>query len=286
MTMLNTTALQNWIGKSESRHEILTQHPLKAMSATLNKALKLDPGSALPPLWHWLYFLDTPNQAELAEDGHAKKGNFLPPVDLPRRMWAGSRIEFMRPLIIGDAVERTSTIKSIEHKQGRTGSLAFVCVEHLLSTAAGVAVREEHDIVYRASPAPGTVEPAPVLARSRADFSRRITPDPVLLFRYSALTFNGHRIHYDRDFATQVEGYPGLVVHGPLLATLMVDLLLDSVAARSLRHFEFKAVRPVFDLHAFTVCATRPDSDGSARVWVQDANAALCMHGSAMLENN
>lgn len=276
-------ALANWIGKTESRQETLTQHPMDAMAATLDRPAA-DRRSVLPPLWHWLYFLDTPRQSRLAADGHAERGDFLPPIALPRRMWAGSRIDFTDRLQIGDTVERTSVIRDIQHKQGRSGALAFVSVEHTLATSRGIALREEHDIVYRDHAAPGAVLPPPEPAPAQSDFSRTVTPSSVLLFRYSALTFNGHRIHYDREFAASTEGYPGLVVHGPLLATLMVDLLLASLPGCTLSRFEFKALRPVFDLAPFTVCVKSPDSANVAQLWVQDELGALCMRGSATLE--
>lgn len=254
------------------------------MAATLDKSQAVfTEGDPVPPLWHWLYFLETRQRSKLAVDGHAMKGDFLPPISLPRRMWAGSRIEFLQPLRIGESVTRVSTIKNVSAKQGRSGELAFVTVEHCISGANGLALKEEHDIVYREYAKPGaeplTATPAP----AEAAFSKTIEPDVVLLFRYSALTFNGHRIHYDRDFARTAEGYPGLVVHGPLLATLMVELLLEAHPEHELREFQFRAIQPVFDLHAFTVCCNGPDASGVAPMWVRDHTGSLCMNGSATL---
>jgi 3-methylfumaryl-CoA hydratase len=163
--------------------------------------------------------------SEIGPDGHPKRGGFLPPVPLPRRMWAGSRLTFVQPVRVGDALTRESRILDVSGKEGRTGHLVFVTVRHDYSLASGLAITEEHDIVYRDNPQPGQPAPKPTPAPTDSQFSREIVPDPVLLFRYSALTFNGHRIHYDRSYVTEVEGYPGLIVHGPLIATLLLDLL-------------------------------------------------------------
>lgn len=222
--------LQTWQGNSESHTDWLTASPVAALAATLDRA---DPapstGTPLPALWHWLYFLPFAPHSQIGEDGHPRRGGFLPPVPLPRRMWAGSRLRWnaSNPLQVGQEVQRTSTIQSVKHKAGRSGELLFVQLEHRYANAQGEALVEEQDIVYRAAAAPGTPAPAPQKPplAGQAAWSRSITPDPVLLFRYSALTFNGHRIHYDRDYATREEGYSGLVVHGPLLATLLMDLL-------------------------------------------------------------
>lgn len=274
----------NWIGNTETIHACLTGFPMAALAATLNKPeLVIEQGKVIPPLWHWLYFLETCPQAGLAQDGHAEKGEFLPPISLPRRMWAGSRIEFFHSLHIGDMAERTSTIKDVIFKNGRSGALAFVTVEHQISGPLGIALKEQHDIVYRDLAKADATPAATRAAPATAAFSKIVQPDPVWLFRYSALTFNGHRIHYDRDFARSSEGYSGLVVHGPLLATLMVELLMSSHPGSKLHKFEFKAMYPVFDLEPFTVCCDNPDAAGVAQLWVQNQAGALCMHGSAVL---
>lgn len=274
----------DWIGKTEIQQDQMHTAPLLGMAAMLNKeALSLAPGATVPPLWHWLYFLSPGAQSTLAEDGHPRKGVFLPPISLPRRMWAGSRFEFTQPLKVGESVSRTSTIKSINMKEGRSGKLAFVCVGHEVSGESGPAFYEEHDIVYRGNAIPNAKPPAPKAAPEHANFRRSIMPDPVLLFRYSALTFNGHRIHYDRDYVTQVEGYPGLIVHGPLLATLLVDTLLDNISDGQLTAFSFKAINPVFDLNNFEVCGTKPDAEGNCSLWVQNHEGALCMSATATI---
>ncbi|MBX9716395.1 MAG: MaoC family dehydratase N-terminal domain-containing protein [Burkholderiaceae bacterium] len=276
--------LRSWIGRTVQRDDLVTAAPLAGLLATLDRADDPAPvpGSALPPLSHWLYFLPQALQRDLGVDGHPLLGGFLPPIQLPRRMWAGGRLCFEQPLRIGDTATRRSTITHIAEKAGRSGPLVFVTVAHEISTARGLCVREEHDIVYRAPAQPGATPPTPALARTDEHFSRTVTPDPVLLFRYSALTFNAHRIHYDRDHATQVEGYPGLVVHGPLIATLLLDLLRRELPDATVAQFEFTAASPLFDLHPITLCGQR-EADGSAALWARNPRGHLAMTARAVL---
>jgi 3-methylfumaryl-CoA hydratase len=272
-----------WVGRSETRQDAITLAPLAALSATLNRDdAPAREGDALPPLWHWLYFLPRHRQDELGTDGHAKLGGFLPAVPLPRRMWAGGRLRFHRPLRAGDAIERSSLITRIDHKQGQSGELVFVTVQHQVHHAGRLAIEEEHDIVYREAPRPGAPTPPPQPAPETSAFSRKIVPDPVLLFRYSALTFNGHRIHYDRAYVTETEGYPGLVVHGPLVATLLLELLQREHPQARVTRFAFKAVRPIFDLHAFSVHG-QPEGERSFRLWARDHEGFLAMTATAEL---
>ncbi|NKB32155.1 MAG: acyl-CoA dehydrogenase [Pseudomonadales bacterium] len=284
---IDETAFESWIGKTESATDFLTLAPLTGLAATLDKEkLQFAPGDKLPPLWHWLYFLSPARQSKIANDGHAERGDFLPPIPLPRRMWAGSRFEFHHPLHAGEEVNRVSTIKSIACKEGRSGQLAFVTVKHEIGTELKNAISEEHDIVYR-DLAPSNQSPPPAKsAPTSSDYSKTIDPDPVLLFRYSALTFNGHRIHYDREYVTTEEGYPGLIVHGPLLATLLVDLLIEQFPEKTLRSFEFKAVSPVFDLNPFDVCGTNPDQEGNLSLWIKDYEGTLCMQAQASFSHS
>jgi 3-methylfumaryl-CoA hydratase len=274
--------LRAWEGRSETLHDEITAAPVRNLSATLDRDDPLPArGTVLPPLWHWLYFLPRHRQSEIGADGHARRGGFLPPVPLPRRMWAGGRLQWHAPLRVGDEVQRTSRIVSVTHKSGRTGDLVFVLVRHEVANAQGLALTEEHDIVYRAAAKPGDPVPPPQAAPADAAWSREIVPDDVLLFRYSALTFNGHRIHYDRKYVTEVEGYPGLVVHGPLIATLLADLARRQRPDATLRTFAFKAVRPTFDLHPFRVCG-KPSADGQgAQLWAQDHEGWLTMQAEA-----
>ena len=306
--------LQTWQGRTETLADTITPAPVLGLIAMLDRDdADPVPGTALPPLWHWAYFLPHARQSQLGPDGHPRRGGFLPPVPLPRRMWAGGRLRWQaaNPLRVGDAVQRTSRIVSVTHKAGRTGDLLFVLVEHAFSNAQGVALTEEHDIVYRAAPTaptlgtgvsslppkgalaarggpspltrPGDPTPPPTPAEQGAAWQREVVPDDVLLFRYSALTFNGHRIHYDRKYVTEVEGYPGLIVHGPLIATLLLDLLRSQMPGATVASFEFKAVRPTFDLHPFRLNG-EPSADGrTVRLWASDHEGWLTMQGTATL---
>ena len=271
--------LEDWAGREEERRDVVTAAPLAALSALLDRD---DPppraGEAAPPLAHWLYFLPAYRQSAAGPDGHAARGEFLPPVPLPRRMWAGSRLEFSRPLTVGAEVVRRSRIASVTPKQGRSGPLVFVSVRHEVSDAHGLLLSDEHDIVYRGEA--GSAAPA-VPAPAAETWRREIRPDPLLLFRYSAVTFNGHRIHYDHPYATKVEGYPGLVVHGPLIATLLVDLLRRSRPDAQLRTYTFKALRPLFDTAGFSTCGAPEASGRAARLWTRDHEGAMTMEAMA-----
>lgn len=276
--------LEDWVGRTERQTDFVAATPIAALSALLDRD---DPpprrGDALPPLAHWLLFPPLARQSEIGPDGHARRGAFLPPVPLPRRMWAGSRVRFVRPLAIGEEVTRTSRIAAVERKRGRAGELVFVTVKHELHDAGGLAIDEEQDIVYREAPRADVPAPAPQAAPADAAFEREIAPDPVRLFRYSALTFNGHRIHYDHPYVTQVEGYPGLVVHGPLIATLLVDLLRRARPEARIVRFTFRAVRPLFDTHRFFVCG-RPQDARTVALWARDHEGWLAMQADAEIE--
>jgi 3-methylfumaryl-CoA hydratase len=281
-TSFDLALLQQWKGKTAERADVIRPSMADALAAVLDRPAPA-PGDALPPLWHWIYFWDVSPQSELGPDGHPRRGGFLPPVPLPRRMWAGGRLTFSAPLPVGSSATRHSRILDVSAKQGRSGNLAFVTVQHEIGSDAGVAVTEEHDIVYRDLPQPGAAAPAPKMAPERAAWSRTVTPDPVLLFRYSALTFNGHRIHYDRSYVTEVEGYPGLIVHGPLIATLLLDLLWRKLPDATVRTFSFRAVGPLFDIEPFEVCG-EPDADGrTVRLWAKNRRGELAMQAEAVL---
>lgn len=285
--------LRTWVGRTESLTDQISMAPMRGLSATLDRN---DPepklGDVLPPLWHWLYFLPHTRQSELGPDGHTAKGGFLPPVPLPRRMWAGSRFEWHAPICVGDTITRTSIVQSVEHKVGKSGDLVFVKVTHELRNGAQLCLSEAHDIVYKPAPLANEVAAQPILASKLLEpgialWQREVVPDDVLLFRYSALTFNGHRIHYDRSYVTQQEGYPGLVVHGPLIATLLVDLLRRNTD-KSLKKFEFKAVRPSFecaDGRSIHLSAQTKDNK-HVSLWAQDHEAYLTMQATAELNGS
>jgi 3-methylfumaryl-CoA hydratase len=275
--------LRSWIGRSETIEDVVTAAPLRGLSATLDREdAPQAAGKAIPPCWHWLYFLPMARQSEIGTDGHAKRGGFLPPVPLPRRMWAGSRIDFAAPLCVGQAIARTSRIDDVRLKEGKTGPLVFVKVRHDIRADGAPAIVEEHDIVYRDHPQPGEPAPAGTPAPADAQWTRRIVPDDVLLFRYSALTFNGHRIHYDRKYVTEVEGYPGLIVHGPLIATLLLDLLRRELPDATVTHFEFRAMKPLFDIAPFEVCGRRVDGH-HVKLWARTPEGHLAMDAGATL---
>ena len=286
MTATTSADAARWIGKTETVDDTVTATPYAALSATLDRAAERPPlGTPLPPLWHWLYFLPLYRQSEVGPDGHAKRGGFLPPVPLPRRMWAGSQFEFNAPLRVGDRIRRVSTIADVTQKSGRTGPLVFVKVRHEVTAneQASPSIIEFHDIVYREAPKPDEVAPPPKRAPETSAWQRHWVPDDVLLFRYSALTFNGHRIHYDRKYVTEVEGYPGLIVHGPLIATLLLDLLRWQLPAANVTRYQFRAVRPIFDIHPFDVCGEPPADGKSVRLWAKDHEGALAMEATAEL---
>jgi 3-methylfumaryl-CoA hydratase len=276
--------LRTWVGRTETVRDEIVAASVAAMSATIDRD---DPapraGDPLPPLWHWLYFMPRMRRSLLGRDGHPALGGFLPPVKLPRRMWAGGRLTWTAPLRIGAAAEKVSTVKDVRVKEGKTGPLVFVTVLHEIFQGGVSCLTEEHDIVYRGYDAPGAAKPKPLPAPAVAEFSRTVTPDPVLLFRYSALTFNGHRIHYDRSFCTEEEGYPGLVFHGPLTATLLVDLIRTEIPGAVLRSFAFRAVSPLFDTAPFSIhgCKTPQSEDGAYTLWALNPEGALAMQAEA-----
>ena len=270
--------LTDWIGRTERREDTIAPAMADAMSATLDRSdPPARPGDPLPPVWHWMLFWDICPLSDLGRDGHPKRGRFLPPVPLPRRMWAGSRLEFAAPLRIGDRVRRVSTIETVETKQGRSGQLVFVTVRHEIEGSGGGRVVDRHDIVYRDDPDPDAPPPGiPPIPALPVVYQRSLVPDPVMLFRYSALTFNGHRIHYDAPYARQVEGYQGLVVHGPLLATLLLDLMRRWRPDREVRRFAFRALRPVTAGSPLHLSGALDAAD-TARLWthLDDGGATM-----------
>lgn len=244
---MSETDWRDWIGREQRLSDVVAQAPARALAATLDRPDRdeMRVGAVLSFPWIWLYFLEIAPSAEIASDGHPKRGGFLPPVALPRRMWAGSRCAFHAPIRIGGAVERVSTIRSVSEKAGKAGAMVFVTVGHAVFCDGALAMEEEQDIVYLEI-AP-VFSPPPPVQRPDCAWEEAVHVDPVLLFRFSALTFNAHRIHYDRSYAIDVERYPGLVVHGPLQAILLFDAACRREPGRTPRAFSFRGVRPMFD---------------------------------------
>ncbi|MDB5704456.1 MAG: hypothetical protein JWN66_1572 [Sphingomonas bacterium] len=267
--------LRQWIGREERASDIASAAPLAGLAALLD--YEAAPwNDEVPPLGHWLYFLPRARQSAIHADGHPKRGDFLPPVPLPRRMWAAGQVSFHAPLRVGSPIERVSTVSDVTAKTGASGEMLFVTLRHEIHSHGVLAIEERQDLVYRgagAAPTPTPTTEAPV-----ADAARIVTPDPVALFRYSALTFNGHRIHYDRDYARDVEGYPGLVVHGPYAATLLVDHFLRETPGAQVTRFSFRARRPLFDTTPFSLNLKR--TAGGAEVWTADASGQPAMTGT------
>jgi len=278
--------LRSWIGRQESLQDQLTLTAMTALAATLDhQECVARTGDRLPELWHWLYFLPVARQSKIGADGHPQRGGFLPPIELPSRMWAGGRLDFIRSPWAGDRVERKSTILDVSHKSGRSGELVFVTLQHEILDDNGLLIREQQDLVYRnnSSPEAATPVPVPRFAEHTPLWKREITPDPVLLFRYSALTLNGHRIHYDRQYAQNVEGYPGLVVHGPLIATLLVDLLREQMPGAVISHFSFRAVRALYVTAPFQVCGAPGKDAREVFLWAEGPDGGVCMEATATL---
>jgi 3-methylfumaryl-CoA hydratase len=279
-TNLDIDHLSQWIGKKQLTEETISVEPMHRMRATLDYApITIADGDALPPLWHWAYFLTPARASELGQDGHTALGEFMPPVPLPRRMWAGGELKFNEPLRVGETARRESTVRNIDLKQGRSGKLCFVEVEHCIFVGDELRFSEIHNIVYRDVKQPGGNNALSPEAPDNEQWSREVVPSSTLLFRYSALTFNGHRIHYDLDFCRQHEGYPGLVFHGPLTATMLLELALENNRERSLKTYEFRAYSPLFDNAAFTLNG-RMDNN-SAGLWASNSDNRLAMKATA-----
>jgi len=274
--------LRSWIGKSRSDADLIAARHAGLMAATVDHpdVGRIRDGEPLPPLWHWIYFLEGLPARELGRDGHPARGGFLPPVPLANRMWAGGRVSFLAPVRIGSVVRKESSIQNVEHKTGRSGDLVFVTVLHELSSPQGeLLIREEHDIVYKNAEAPakaaGVAPPG-----TPAQFSRSWTPTTTTLFRYSALSFNGHRIHYDADYCREVEGYPNLVIHGPLTATLLAGFA-EEASGRRLRDFNYRGLSPALLGDSITLHATVLES--RVVLYATRDKDTVCMQAEATL---
>lgn len=286
MNSLDLEHLRSWIGRRETRTEPITSAPATLLAATLDRPdILTGPGDALPPLYQWLYFLPVCPQSQIGSDGHPARGDLLPPVPLPRRMWAASTIAFKHPLAIGDIVTRWTEVVGVSLKQGRSGPLVFVTLRTVHSDSEGRdAIEETQELVYRDHPSQTDPSPTPAIAPRDEHWSRTLVADPVLLFRYSALTFNAHRIHYDVEYARESERYPALVVHGPLTVTLLLDHLQRNLPGKRVIHLAFRAVRPLFQGRPFDLCGQLAADGKTVQLWTRDDHGALCTDAVAYVE--
>ena len=268
-----------WIGKSETEHGVATAYPADYFTATLDRD---DPpftdGDPLPPAWHYFYFHELVRLAETGPDGHRAKGHFMPPIPFPRRMWAASEMTFESPILIGEKIRKVITIADIAVKEGKSGALCFVTTtDEVFGEDGRLTTIEKRTQVYRDAADPIAPPPAHRPAPAEAVWSRTIRPSAVLLFRYSALTMNSHRIHYDKDYVRDAEGYPGLLVHGPLTMTLMLDLFRREMPDATIGSFNLRAVSPVYDTMDFSVHGGPGDDPGTAKLWAMPGEGALAM---------
>ena len=261
--------------------DLVTEAPLRRLAATLDlDGSAWSPSDDVPALWHWLFFTPVAQHRDIDRDGHPKRGGLLQDALPPRRMWAGGRIDFVAPMYVGQQIERQSRVDAAQHKSGRSGRMVFFTVNHEIRREDQLLVREAQDIVYREAAVPGAPAPVGTPAVRESDLERIVVPDAVMLFRYSALTFNGHRIHYDRDYCRDVEQYPGLVVHGPLVATLLMDLLHRGWPELHVRRFDFKAVSPLFEGEPIILRA-RHAEESRIELWAANEAGRLAMSAAA-----
>ena len=274
--------LRGWIGRGEEHVDVAEPSRFKALAAWLDHRTPPWPADELPPLGHWLCFLPIALQSQLTPDGHPPRGGLIPPVPLPRRMWAGSKVEFLRPAPLGATLRRCASVADVALKSGGSGDFVRVSLLNEIFVGADLAIRERQDIIYRPAAdeasAPSSAGRIAAPASEPFDYARAVMPDPAMLFRFSALTFNAHRIHYDRDYARDVEAYPGLVVHGPMQAMLLLDLYLRREGGGPVRGFSCRAQRPLFDGAPFQLKGRQTES--GARLWSEDARGQLCMEAS------
>jgi 3-methylfumaryl-CoA hydratase len=278
---LDLDHLRQWIGRNEEKTDVVTAHLVRGLRATLFQDIgEPESGDAAPFTAHWCLAQPVYPMSQLGPDGHPVRGGFLPPVPLPRRMWAGGELEFVEPLRVGDEMTRSSRISDVTMKTGSTGALCFVSVQHEISSPRGTAIRERQDIVYRdVAPAGQSSTPSKPPPPPAAKHRETYMADEVLLFRYSALTFNGHRIHYDRDYVTRVEGYPGLIFHGPMQAAFLVELAAKLHGGTAPTKFAYRGVQPLFAPGEFSVNAN--ETDGTMELWTANSGGVPTMKGTA-----
>lgn len=273
------------VGRTERKQALIAADRVEALAATLDLDSAPGEGDDLPPGWHWIFFNPFVRRSGLGPDGHPKRGGFLPDVKLPRRMWAGGRLTFHEALPIGAEAIRESEISKVSAKSGRAGQLVFVTVRHAIMHEGQLCIEEEQDIVYREAPAPDAPKPQPAPAPEGAEWSEAIAPDPVLLFLYSALTSNGHRIHYDRPYAQDEEGYRDLVVHGPLISTLLQGLACRCRPEAKLSGFDFRGMAPLFVDRGFHVEAAKGEEPHALSLWARGPEGELAMKADARFQS-
>lgn len=274
---LDIDHLRSWIGREDSASEVLSPALVRQFNATFDRTSGEAPGDIAPLLIHFCLAQPAVQTAGLGPDGHAARGGFLPPVPLPRRMWAGGEFTFQGDIRIGEEVRRVSIVRDVVLKQGRTGPLCFVTVNHEVTSDGRPVLSERQDIVYREAQN-GTGMKTPPAPATTGDDVMQITPSAAYLFRYSAMTFNGHRIHYDKDYVRDVEGYPGLIVHGPLQATLLCQFAAD-LKKRAPKTFRFRSLSTIFDTADFTVNA---QTEGETmKLWSAQLGGPVAMEATA-----
>ena len=275
----NEIDFSTWIGKSETEHGVVSSYQADYFAATLDRDdAPYKDGDLLPPAWHYFYFHELVALAETGEDGHRAKGSFMPPIPYPRRMWAGSRMTFDAPIRIGEKIRKVITIADISMKDGASGPLCFVTTtEEVFGEDDRLTTMERRTQVYRDLADPNAPKSRSRPAPAEAVWNRTIHPSAVTLFRYSALTMNSHRIHYDKDYVRDVEGYPGLLVHGPLTMTIMLDLFHREMPTAAISEFDLRAVSPIYDTLDFSVHGTPGDEDGTCKLWAMTGEGALAM---------
>ena len=273
MVEVDIQELRRWIGTESVRSDVISEQVCARIAGTLGKSLKPVTGDVLPIPWHWLFWLPVPDARKTGLDGHPRRGEFLPPVPLPRRMWAASQVDLHSPIRVGEKLECKSCVTDVYEKQSRSGMLIFVKVAHEVLRAKERVLTDIQTLVYRDRPAGARIESQAHEVAQQAQWSRTIQPDPVLLFRYSALMFNAHRIHYDRTYAVEEEGYSGLVVQGPLIASLLLDLLQEQLPARRISSFNYRALHPLFDHSPFLICGGVEEN--IAHLWAQNEAGSL-----------
>ncbi len=275
--------LTDAVGRQRSSDEVLAVHPARRLAATFEREIgPLEAGSPLPPGWTLLYFLDAPPTSVIGRDGRTFPGDFIPDTGLPRRMWAGGSFTFTGELILGRPATSTVTIRDVARKEGRSGALCFITTEHRVEQDGRTAVVEMRDLVFREA-ADARAAPRPMEPPGPAAWRRSVAADPVLLFRFSALTFNAHRIHYDIEYCRSEEGYPDLVVHGPMQALLLLDLAERKRPGCRIRHFRYRGKAPVFAPGPFSVCGA-PEDNGRLRLWIEDERGGLATTAELELE--